>query len=245
MSANVSEKKMGGLTTRVVDVLEDGVQPSLAVVICHGFGAPGTDLVPLVNEFLGRSEKLRTSARFYFPEGPLDLSSAGMWGARAWWMIDMEALNRAMMDGGFRARSRDERPEGLEEARAMLLKLVDEVKEETGLATSRVALGGFSQGAMLSTDVAMQLEDNPAGLILWSGTLLNEGEWRKLGPRRKGLKVLQTHGRQDALLPYDWAEGLRDMLREVGMEVDFHAFDGPHTVPEVGIERAVALLEGA
>lgn len=245
MGANVSETKMGGLTTRVVDVLESGVQPGLAVIVCHGFGAPGTDLVPLVNEFLGRSEKLRQTARFYFPEGPLDLSGHGMFGSRAWWMIDMEALNRAMMDGTFRERSRNDRPEGLEEARTMLLKLIDEVKKETGLATSRIALGGFSQGAMLTLDVSLQLEENPAALFQWSGTLLNEEEWRKHGPARKGLKVLQTHGRQDALLPFDWAESLRDLLREFGMDVEFHAFDGPHTVPEVGIERAVALLEDA
>jgi len=156
---------------------------------------------------------------------------------------DFPPYNRAMMDGTFRERSRNERPEGLEEARSMLLKLIEEVKEETGLSESRIALGGFSQGAMLTTDVSLQLDENPAGLIVWSGTLLNEEEWRKLGPERKGLKVLQTHGRQDPLLPYDWAENLRDMLREVGLEVEFIPFDGPHTVPEPGVERAIALLE--
>lgn len=234
---------MGGLTTRVVDVLEPGVQPGLAVIFCHGFGAPGTDLVPLVNEFLGRSERLRQTARFYFPEAPLDLSSHGMFGSRAWWLIDMGALQEAMATGTFRQRDREDCPEGLEEARAMLLKLIDEVKAETRLATSRVALGGFSQGAMLATDVSLQLEESPAGLILWSGTLLNETEWRGLGERRAGMKVLQTHGRQDPLLPYDWAESLRDLLREFGMDVEFMPFDGPHTIPPEGIEQAIELLE--
>ena len=237
----LTTNEMGGLTTRIVDAL-DG-EPSLAVVLCHGFGAPGTDLVPLGQHMLQSSEKLAGAARFYFPEAPLDLSSMGMWGSRAWWMIDVDALNRAMADGGFRERARNDRPDGMLEARSALLKLIEEVKESTGLPTSRIALGGFSQGSMLTVDVALQLEDNPGALIAWSGTLLNEEEWRKLGAKHAGLRVFQAHGRQDPLLPFDWAEHLRDMLTEIGAEVEFLPFNGPHTISEEGLNRSVALLE--
>lgn len=239
----MTTREMGGLTTRVVGALEDDGTPELAVIICHGFGAPGTDLVPLGEIMLRSSEKLGAGTRFYFPEGPLDLSRMGMFGSRAWWMIDMEALNRAMMDGTFRERSRNERPEGLEDVRAQLLELIAQVKVETGLPTSRIALGGFSQGAMLALDVTLQLDENPGALFQWSGTLLNEKEWREHGDNHAGLKVVQTHGRQDPLLPYDWAEDLRDLLKEFGMDVEFHAFDGPHTVPEIALQRTIAVLE--
>ena len=232
---------MGGLTTHVVNAL-DG-EPSLAVVVCHGFGAPGTDLVPLGQMMLQASEKLAGAARFYFPEGPLDLSSMGMWGSRAWWMIDVEALNRAIAEGGFRERARNDRPEGMLEARELVMKLVDEVKEQTGLPNSRVALGGFSQGSMITVDAALQLEDNPAALFAWSGTLLNEEEWRERGKLHPGLRVFQSHGRQDPLLPYEWAEHLRDMLKDIGAEVEFLPFNGQHTVGEEALSRTVALLE--
>ena len=233
--------EMGGLTTRVVDAL-DG-EPSLAVIICHGFGAPGTDLVPLGQGMLQASGKLAGAARFYFPEGPLDLSSIGMWGSRAWWEIDIEALNRAMADNTFRERARNDRPEGLLEARTAVLKLVEEVKAETGLPTSRIVLGGFSQGSMVTMDVALQLDENPAALIAWSGTLLNENEWRERGKLHQGLKVLQSHGRQDALLSFAWAEDLRDLLIEIGCHVEFIPFNGPHTVAEESLVRTIALLE--
>lgn len=234
--------EMGGLTTRVVDAL-DG-EPTLAVVVCHGFGAPGTDLVPLGQMMLQASQKLAGAARFYFPEGPLDLSSMGMWGSRAWWMIDVEALNQALAEGGFRERARNDRPEGLLEARKQVMTLVEEVKEQTGLPNSRIALGGFSQGSMITVDVALQLEDNPAALFVWSGTLLNEQEWRERGKLHEGLRVFQSHGKQDPLLPFGWAEHLRDMLTDVGAEVEFLPFNGPHTVDEQAIFRTVALLEG-
>lgn len=238
-------KDLGGLSTRVVDALPEDVQPELAVVLCHGFGASGSDLVSLAPELMQASEKLAGAARFYFPEAPLDLSSMGMWGSRAWWMIDIMALNQALADNSFRDRTRNDRPEGMLEARAMLLQLVEEVKAETGLPTSRIALGGFSQGSMVTLDAALQLEENPACVIAWSGTLLNEEEWRERGKLHKGLRVFQSHGRQDPLLSYAWAEDLRDVLIEGGAEVDFLPFNGPHTIPAEAIPRTVALLERA
>lgn len=237
--------ELGGLTTRVVDNLPEDEKPSLAVVLCHGFGAPQDDLVPVGAHMLQESAKLSAAARFYFPGGPLNLSSYGMFGSAAWWMIDLEAIERAMRDAGFRARMRDEVPDGLVEARSMLLALIDEVRRDTGLGVEKLALGGFSQGSMLTVDAAMHLKANPAALIAWSGTLLNENEWRKLGPARKGLKVVQSHGRQDPMLPYAWAEHLRDTLRDVGMDVEFIPFEGPHTIPPRGLQRALEVLEVA
>lgn len=237
--------EIAGLSTRVVDALEDGAKPTLAVILCHGFGAPGGDLVPCGAQMIAASPKLAAAARFYMPAAPMDLSHYGMFGSRAWWMIDFEAIERAMHEGGFRARLRNERPEGLVEAREQLMTLVTEVQDETGLPTARIALGGFSQGAMLTLDVATQLAESPAALFQWSGTLMNEEEWRGLAPRRAGLKVIQSHGRQDPLLPYDWAESLRDMLVECGLEVEFMPFDGPHTIPASAIRRAIEVLEAA
>lgn len=235
--------KLGDLSTVVVDDLAGDTKPRLAVILCHGFGAPGTDLVDVGGEMLALSDKLAATTRFYFPAGPLDLGDYGMFGARAWWMIDFEAIQRAQREGGFRQRLRDERPEGLAQARAQLLALVAAVRKDTGLGLDRFVLGGFSQGSMLTVDVAFQLEASPAALLAWSGTLLNEVEWRKLGPARKGLKVVQSHGRQDQILPFTWAEYLRETLSELGLQVEFLPFDGPHTISMQALQRSVALLE--
>lgn len=235
--------EMGGLSTRVVDNLAPGARPGLAVVVCHGFGAPQSDLVSLAPEFLGASRRLAAAARFYFPGGPLDLSPWGMYGAAAWWMVDFEAIQRAVAEGGFRSRMRNERPQGMVEARTALLGLLDEVQAETGLGLDRIVLGGFSQGSMLTVDAALHLPHSPAALLAWSGTLLNEEEWRVLAPRRRGLKVLQSHGRQDPILPYAWSEYLRDLLTEAGLEVEFIPFDGPHTIAGPALVRSLALLE--
>lgn len=229
--------ELGGLVTRVVDALPEDASPKLAVVLCHGFGAPGTDLVDLGGAILSLQPTLAESARFYFPEAPLSLAEVGMPGGRAWWMLDIAKLNAAIETGQIRDL-RNDRPAELPAAREKLMTLVDEI----GLPMSQIALGGFSQGSMLTTDVALRLPEPPALLTIFSGTLLSEDDWRDLAGKRGALQVLQSHGGQDMILPYEAAEWLRDLLTESGAEVEFIPFDGPHTIPQQGLERLAARL---
>ncbi len=80
------------------------------------------------------------------------------------------------------------------------------------LAPSKLVIGGFSQGAMLATDVALRSDIPLAGLCLFSGTLIAEQEWVVSAPNRRGLRVSLSHGQSDAILPFTAAERLRDFL---------------------------------
>lgn len=238
---NVEKTELGGLNCHVVDTLEPGASPALAVVLCHGFGAPGTDLVGLGPEFLHREPQLARSARFYFPEAPLSLDELGMYGGRAWWPLNIERMAAAVERGEIRDL-RNEIPEGLDLARERLLSLIQDVTETTGLSTQQIVLGGFSQGSMLATDVCLRLPQPAAGLCILSGTLLCEDQWRELAGKHAAVPVLQSHGRQDPLLPFAAAESLRDLLNNGGLPVEFMPFDGMHTIPAEVIERMVAFL---
>jgi len=94
-----------------------------------------------------------------------------------------------------------------------------------------LVLGGFSQGAMLSLDVALHDPRPLAGLILLSGTLIAESEWNPRFASRAGLRVLQSHGRRDGLLPFGAAERLRDRMTAAGMDVRWLPFGGAHEIP--------------
>lgn len=198
------------------------------VVLLHGFGAPGTDLVPLWRE-LGAPP----GTRFAFPEAPLALDAYG--DARAWWMIDLEKLEAALAGGELRDLTRDV-PEGLAEARERVNAMLDQ------LDAPQIVLGGFSQGAMLALDVALHSERRLAGLALMSGTLLAEHEWLPLMPRRAGLRVVQSHGRLDPLLPFSIAERLRNELTAAGLDVTFIPFNGGHEIPGSVFTALEALL---
>lgn len=215
---------IGGLEVEVFQA--SSTAPDAAVILCHGFGAPGNDLVALAPELVHLNKALENT-RFYFPQGPIDL---GFQGARAWWLIDMEAVQRLGRDPEALREFRRQEPEGMAAARAALLKVVREVADSTKLPMKRLALGGFSQGAMLATDVALRTEEPCAGLAVLSGTLLIEDTWKVKAKARAGFHVFQAHGTSDPVLPFRGAELLRDLLTEAGQSVEFLSFPGGHTI---------------
>ena len=236
-----SRVSLGGLNCHLVHHGSDGPAPEMAVVLCHGYGAPGTDLVPIGEEVLRGEQSLGSRVLFAFPEAPLQPDELGPFGGRAWWNLDMERLVMAAQTGEW-DRLKTEEPEGLAEARNALGDLIAELGAQLNLPVSRIVLGGFSQGAMLATDVALHLDESPAALCAFSGALICEERWTENAPKRSGLTVIQSHGRQDPLLPFFGAEMLRRLLDEAGLSVDFIPFDGPHTIPLEGIERLSRLL---
>lgn len=206
------------------------------VVLLHGFGAPGTDLVGV-----WRVMNVPREVRFVFPAAPIDLGPMYM-GGRAWWRIDLAAYERAMRTGEMRDLSKTV-PEGLAEAREKVTGLLAAVRAELGDAP--MVLGGFSQGAMLSLDVALRTDVRLAGLILFSGTLLAEHEWTPLMPKLGGLRVVQSHGQQDQILPFSLAEALRRLLAEAGCILRWVPFQGGHEIPPPALDAATALIAAA
>ena len=231
---------LGGLECRLV---EPRGATERAVVLCHGFGAPGDNLVSIGTE-LARHPGLGQNTLFVFPAAPLSLAGVGLAGSRAWWLFDFLRLAERGLAGALEVLRRDV-PEGLGPARRKVTALLDQLSRERGLPLGRVILGGFSQGAMLATDVALHLDEAPAALCIFSGTLICEDDWKRRAPRRAGLKVLQTHGRTDPLLPYAGALAVRDLLETAGLAVDFRPFEGGHTIGPAGMAALAALIQGA
>jgi phospholipase/carboxylesterase len=223
--------KVGGLDVRITggtDRLGGGSGP--VVILLHGFGAPGDDLVSLADVLT-----VPTGTRFIFPEGPLSLSF-GPRDARAWWLIDMARIAADQSAGRIRDLS-NEIPKGLAPARETMLAFLKEVEQKFGADPRKTVLGGFSQGAMLSCDLMLRTTQPYAGLIQLSGTLLAIQEWAPLLQKRKGLPVFQSHGMQDELLPYVGAERLRDTLIHAGLSVEWHSFRGGHEIPRTVLQR--------
>lgn len=214
-------KDVGHRAGLKVHVVGEGEGP--IVVLLHGYGAPGDDLVPLA-----RSLDVPDGTRFFLPEAMLDLGGGG----RAWWPLDLTEIHRMRASGEMRDLSKNV-PRGLPEARERIRALLDEIVEREGVSRASILLGGFSQGAMLACDVALHEETSLGGLILLSGTLVAEEQWEPRMKRHARMPVLLSHGRQDELLPFPMAERLRDRLQGAGLDVRFVAFDGGHAIPSI------------
>lgn len=237
----IERTQIGGLHCITLDLLPADTLPQMAVIICHGYGAPGEDLVPIGAELLNRFPELASTCRFFFPAAPISLDSMGLFGGRAWWHIDMERLTHSIETGELRDQS-DDYPEGLLESREKLLSLIADLPGQTGNANLKQVLGGFSQGSMLATEVALSLDSSPAALAIFSGTLLCQDRWREMAEKSGSLRVLQSHGTQDPILPYQAAVWLKEMWEQVGADIEFISFTGVHTIPGEAISSFGKLL---
>ena len=244
MSLNSSSQPFAGLRCRVFDSLPPETSPQKLLILCHGFGAPGDDLASFGPQLLQADEQLAATCRLVFPEAPLDLTSAGMPGGRAWWQINMAALAEMHQTRDFEKLMTLE-PPGMSEATAQFADAVREIQKANGLSDAETALGGFSQGAMISTNAVLQHGFAPHLLVLFSGCLLWKDTWTASAASHPGCNVLQSHGRQDMVLPFSGAEALRDMLSENNFSVEFRRFEGPHTIPPDVLLRMVQIISEA
>lgn len=207
------------------------------VVLLHGFGAPGDDLVPLAPYL-----KVPKAVRFVFPAAPLRLDFGMGDTARAWWMLDMERLMTARAQGLWEPLSQ-EVPRGLESARNHLAELLRVAVKQLDVPQNQLILGGFSQGAMLALDYTLRSDMPLAGLVLLSTTIIAKQEWVTAFPARKGLQVFQSHGTHDDILAHAVAEQLREHLTSAGLWVHWSEFRGGHEIPlSVLVELALSLI---
>ncbi len=208
-----------------------------AVVLCHGFGASGDDLAAL-----HRVVDAGRATRWFFPEGPLEIDFGGGQAGRAWWPIDMERLMMMQARGEPRLLAQ-ETPAGLALARAALEGVLAELEATRGVTPARTIIGGFSQGAMLSTEVALHALERPfAALSAWSGALLSEDRWAPaaaaIGPR---IHALVSHGRRDPVLPFAGGVALKELLEKSGANVRFVEHGGGHEIPETALDGLARL----
>lgn len=221
-----------------IDFLESSPSDAPASVtgfLFHGFGADAYDLRSL-------SEVLRPPAptRWIFPQGIREVPIGPGWMGRAWWPIDLARFERATATAGDKGPFEwtDKEPENLPALREQLLTWISGFEKDW----SRVILGGFSQGAMLACDLFLHAPQTPAGLLLFSGSLINKPNWQKVASRRQEAKYFQSHGRQDPVLPFRSAAQLETFLNQSGLKGSLFAFDGGHEIPWFVIEKANTYL---
>lgn len=190
-----------------------GAGDDKVVVLLHGYGADGRDLVPLAESLLS------PGVHFVVPEAPHPRPSGG----RMWY-----ELRQADSDT-------------LHDSRARIEALIAQLETE-GYTPDQIILGGFSQGAMISLFVARQRAAEGAlplgGLVLLSGSTLDT-EWRS-GRDEQAVgasRAFVSHGRQDQVLPIDVSERIASHLSSAGLEVTEVYFDGGHNIaPRVRAE---------
>lgn len=238
--------KFGPLKATVVETATtSGASIERTVVLLHGYGAPGTDLVGLHSSLAGlrstgsRSER---AVRYVFFEAPHPLAEMGPgYPGRAWWPIDMMQLQVAVMTQNYEGLAQAH-PPGIDEATRELDQALRALVKETKISWEQLFVGGFSQGAMLSCNWALNHTDPIAGLIQLSGTVLCQSSWEHLLTQRQGLAVFQSHSPADPVLPFVLAERLRDMMLKAKLRHTWVSFGGGHGIGPSVLEGLAQFL---
>ncbi len=205
-----------------------GNDPSVGVIFLHGYGANMHDLFPLWE--MWHQDKFN----WYFPNGLLSLNM-GYYEGRAWFSIDMAKLEEAMRTG----KPRDMRgsmPAELDSTLHSLEHMILELSKKH----KTIILGGFSQGAMCASHLAMKSSLKVDGLILLSGALLAEA---KMPKEAKGIPFYQSHGTKDPILNIEGAVELEEKLQSMNFQGKLVTFNGGHEIPPMVISGVKSFLQ--
>lgn len=194
------------------------------VVFVHGYGADGADLLGLAQPL---APHLPGTA-FYAPNAP-EPCSGNPFGFQ-WFPIPW-------LDGSSEQAARD----GLEAASADFHAFLDQIMAAEGVGPEALALVGFSQGTMISLHVSPRRDVPFAGVVGFSGRLL---EAERLDAETKVRPpILLVHGDADEVVPISSLSDAADALDAAGFEVYAHVSKGTaHGIAHDGLSLALSFL---
>lgn len=208
---------------QLLDTLETdtGPNPTATIIFLHGLGDSGHGFAPFAQEL---DLAAAGPVRFIFPHAPTrPVTINGGYVMRAWYDIL----------GADLVRREDET--GLRESQALVQALIAR-ENERGIPSSRIVLGGFSQGCAMTLLTGLRHGERLAGLVGLSGYLpLADLTVAERHAANHGVPIFLAHGRQDPVIPIARALASRDALLALGHPLEWHEYPMPHSVcgPEV------------
>ena len=204
-----------------LETIEHGGTGPPTLVLLHGYGSSADQWEPFT-----KTIRWPASGRFVFPQASdLTLPPDGPPGGRGWWHLDLASH---IPQGQSIPDLSAAQPAGLKVAASLVEDLLDRLSRSPG---GPIVLGGYSQGAMVASEVAFRSDRPLSGLVFLSGTIVDEASWERNLSRRRGLPVFIAHGRGDRVLPFAVADRLRLKLEAAGLKVTWCPFEGGHEIP--------------
>ena len=196
-----------------------------AVVFLHGYGANGADLLGLADPLADHLP----DTLFVAPDAPENCAGSPF--GYQWFPIPW-------IDGS----SEEESSRGMQQAVEDLNAFLDALMVDEDLLPEQVCLFGFSQGTMMSLHVAPRREDPVAGIVAFSGRLL---EPELLADEvQSRMPILLVHGDQDDVVPVQSLPQAAEALQNAGFsDVYAHVMKGTaHGIAPDGLSVALAFI---
>ena len=190
-----------------------GGKPKQIVLLLHGFGSNGQDMISLAPTW----QQALPDALFLAPHAP-QRSIAGI--GYQWWALS-DISPRALALGALSAAPAIE-------------AFIDRKLEQYGLADADLAIVGFSQGTMMALHVGLRRKQRVATIVGYSGMLTGGAELEHEIQSRPS--VLLVHGSHDAVVPVAALHRAEAELKRLGIDVTTHVSNGiDHRIDPVGL----------
>lgn len=191
---------------------EPGIQQSRPpmLVMLHGYGANEEDLFDLAKTFDPRFKTFSLRAPYKIQEGGF-----------AWFHLQRNQ-EKLLTYQYSQAR----------ESAAKVFQWIVKTYREQNLDSNRIYLLGFSQGAMLSYDIALSNPGRIKGVLALSGKLMRESRLLLKDPKKlKSVSVFIGHGNQDLLIPFKEAQEAHDYFKSITvMDLQLKSYPVPHSL---------------
>ncbi len=200
----------------------DGGPAKALVVMLHGVGADGNDLIGLAPMWA----PLLPGVAFVSPNAPeaCDMAPYGYQ-----WFSLQDRRPAAMLAG-------------VQAAAPVLNAFLDRELERLGLGPDRLALVGFSQGTMTALYTAPRRPVAIAGVLGYSGALIGADALTAEATAKP--PVMLVHGTADPIVPFSAMTAAEQSLRSAGIPVESHARPGlAHGIDEDGLRLGVGFLK--
>jgi phospholipase/carboxylesterase len=190
-----------------------GGPPKQIVVLLHGYGSSGGDLISLAPLW----QQQLPDALFLAPHAPQRCG----WGAGyQWW--------------GLTAFTPPALAAGAASAAPAIDAFIDRKLEQYGLGERDLAIAGFSQGTMMALHIGLRRAYPVAGVVGYSGMLT--GAPRLAEEVKSKPPVLLVHGSADPVVPVSALHAAKRELEALGVHVDAHVRDSlGHSVDPLGL----------
>ena len=196
------------------------------VVLCHGVGADGNDLIDLAPAW----SRALPGAAFAAPTAPEHYDQDPHGPGRQWFSVA--------------DRTPSVMATGVRRAAAMLDAFIDEELTRLSLPATAYALMGFSQGAMTALFTGLRRPVAPRAILAYSGALLAPDALAAELANR--APVLLVHGEADDVVPVLRSRDAEHALRAARVPVEVHYTPGlGHGIDEAGINVGGLFLQRA